>query len=501
MRKLYIICILCFLLFESVFSQNIYFNRRIDITGYWEVCRGIVPFNKGYLVAGGHGPGYKIYLSYLDSVGNLKWSQHYTETNYNYFFGLSGSLFQTKDKYIAICGGRVLWPIGHSILIKVDSTGNKKWEREYELTDCSNTINCGNNTKDSGFILTGDANIVGLRYSYLLLKTDSLGNQQWYKTYTDNHAYRSYAGNSVIQTPDSGYCIGGDGGYWNPPATYYHSIVEIIKTDKQGNQQWKKTYGDPSNYNGGGMLCLSDDSCIIATYNLSNSSDPLSNFQLYIAKYGLDGSIKWDKKIGQVGPGKWTSWIQKIDNDGYILCGSLYVKDTLTKYIGYLFKLNNNGDSVWYREYAKIQGLNEANELNQVSTTSDKGFIAAGSLFPQPGNGGQDIWVFKTDSFGCLVPGCYVGITEFNPIAGAQMVVFPNPFSSAFAINYFIPAGNKEAVFQLFDIYGKLVYQTSLTKELKQLQVLVGTLKTGVYIAHLEVDGKKICSQRIIKSD
>ena len=58
-------------------AQSIYFNKRIDITGDGEVCRGIIPFNNGYLVAGGHGPGNIVYLSHLDSVGNLKWTKHF----------------------------------------------------------------------------------------------------------------------------------------------------------------------------------------------------------------------------------------------------------------------------------------------------------------------------------------------------------------------------------------------------------------------------------------
>jgi hypothetical protein len=498
--KSFCFIILFYLTFESVFSQSIYFNKRIDITGYAEVCRGIIPFNNGYLVAGGHGPGNKVYMSYLDSVGNLKWTQHYTETNYNYFFGLSGSLFQTKDNYVAICGSRVpAGPRGYSLLIKVDSLGNIKWEKEYQLSDHSNSLSSGNITNDSGYILTGRIIDPGPRNKYLLIKTDSLGSLQWYKMYTDSDPNRNYEGKSVIQTPDSGYCIGGGGGYWNPPAYKYHSIVEIIKTDTLGNEIWKKTYGNPNNCNWGTMLCLSLDSFIIASYSLAYSGDLYSDRQLYITKIGLDGIEKWNKKIGNIAPNKWSSWIVTLENNDIILCGNNAVKDTTSKVIGWIFKLNNNGDSLWYREYAKIQGSNEGNELWQVTSTPDGGFAGAGSLFPEVGNGTQDIWVFKTDSMGCLVPNCNVGITEFNPNSGAQMLVYPNPFKEAFAINYFIPAGNKEAVFQLYDICGKLVYQIGLTTSVNQLQVVASSLKAGIYVASLVVDGVLVKTEKIIK--
>jgi hypothetical protein len=210
LKKLNFIFIILIFINKIDYSQSIYFNKRIDITGSYEVCRGIINFNKGYLVAGGH-VGNVIYMSFIDSLGSLKWTQHYNQPGVSYYFGLSGALFLTKDKCIAICGSRVPGSKGYGLIIKVDSLGNRKWEKEYKLTDCSNGFNNGTTTIDGGYILTGDANIIVSHYSYLLLKTDSLGNQQWYQTYTDNHPNRSYEGKSVIQTPDSGYCLGGGG--------------------------------------------------------------------------------------------------------------------------------------------------------------------------------------------------------------------------------------------------------------------------------------------------
>jgi hypothetical protein len=502
MKKAGFLILFQFLLTIS-FAQNIYFNKRIDVTGSYEVCRGIITFKNGYLVAGGYGDEFDIphiFLSKIDSIGNLKWTKDYITSGYAYYFGLSGSLFQTPDKYFAICGGRVPWPNGYGILIKVDSSGNKKWEKEYKLTDCSNTFNSGNLTKDRGYILTGYAFLTGPKYKYLLLKTDSSGNQQWYKTYTDNDPNRNYAGKSVIQTPDSGYCIGGGGGYWYDPGVDYRSIVEIIKTDSLGNEKWKKTYGNPNNCNGTTfMLCSSKDEKIVGSYSLAVSSLLLSNRQLYIAKFSLNGDELWNKKIGIPAPNKWTSWIQSLNDSSFIICGSNAVKDTNTKVIGWLFKINKNGDSIWYREYAVIQGIYEGNELWQVTPTTDGGFAGAGSLFPDESGGTQDIWVFKTDSMGCLVPNCHVGITEFNPNAGAQMLVFPNPFTNAFAINYNIPKENKKAVFMLYDVYGKLLYQIGLTTSLNQLQVIASSLKAGMYVAVLVVDGVVVASEKVIK--
>jgi hypothetical protein len=287
------------------------------------------------------------------------------------------------------------------------------------------------------------------------------------------------------------------GGYWN--ASNYYSIAEIIKTDSLGNQQWKKTYGNPLYCNLDAMVCLSSDSCILASYILGNSGIPYNNSQAYLTKIDLNSNEKWNKKIGIMQPNNWVSWIYSIKNDGIIVSGGHRVKDTVNKVVGWLFKLNDNGDSLWYREYAKIQGPDDANQLWHFTPTPDKGFACAGSLFPNSAGGTQDIWVFKTDSFGCLVPNCNVGITEFNANAGAQMVVYPNPFSNAFTINYNIPKENKKGVFQLYDVYGKLVYQIGLTTSVNQLQVVASSLKPGIYFASLVVDGAIIKTEKIIK--
>jgi hypothetical protein len=504
MKKIILNILLLFFFIELINGQNIYFNKRIDATGPWEVCRSIVTFNNGYLVAGGTDDSNdvpEIYLCKIDSIGNIDidWTRFYNAPGYAYYFGFSGALFQTKDKYFAICGTRVPWPRGYGILIKVDSSGNKKWEKEYNLLNDLGLYS-GNITKDSGFILTGDAYITGSNFRYLLLKTDSLGNQQWYKTFTDNDPNRNYAGVCVAQTPDMGYCIGGTGAFYGGGS--FHGITEIIKTDSQGNQEWKKTYGNPIYENGGGMLCLSKDSCIIATYSITTIFiNVVEEYkQPYITKLGMDGSVKWNKKIANVQANNGTTWIQTLNDGNYILSGGHRVEDTLMKNIGWLFKINSNGDSIWYREYARIQGPNEGNELRQVTPTPDGGFAGAGTLWPNESGGGQDIWIFKTDSMGCLVPNCNVGITEFNPNAGAQMLVYPNPFKEAFAINYNIPKESKEGVFELRDVMGNLVYSTPLTLNVNQLQVVASSLKSGVYIAGFIIDDTLVKTEKIIKN-
>ena len=287
---------------------------------------------------------------------------------------------------------------------------------------------------------------------------------------------------------------------WHIPATEFWGFSNIIKTDSLGNLEWEKTYGTPIYSNGGGMLCLSKDSCIVATYSITTQFINLYEEykQPYITKLGLDGSEKWSRKIANVQPCGGITWIQTLEDGNFILSGGHRVKDSLFRNIGWLYKIKSNSDSIWYREYAYLLGPGDANELRQVTPTPDNGFACTGTLWPETGE--QDVWLFKTDSAGCLIPRCDIGITEFNPNAGAQMLIYPNPFKEAFAINYNIPKESKKGVFMLYDIYGKLIYQVGLNTSINQLQVVANKLESGIYVANLLIDGVLEKSLKLVKN-
>jgi hypothetical protein len=499
MLKKLLYFVFLFFVYSTINSQGIYFNKRIDVSGDWDICTAIVSYDSNYFVAGNCGPGRKLFLSKISKLGSKEWHQVYPVSGYTYYIGGSGSLIKIWNKDFAITGTRVPSSAlrGYGYLLITDTNGNKKWEKEYGAIDDVGFQSI-TGTKDSGFIITGDGFIIGSRYRYLLLKTDSLGNLQWYQTYTDNHPQRSYQGTSVVQTVDKGYCFGG-GGRYNSMGNYYQ-IAEIIKTDNLGNFKWKKTYGNPLFLNSFMMINDAKDSCIIGSYSLGFSSAQYEDKQLYVVKLDTNGNEKWNKKIGNLEMNMCPLWIETI-SDKSIVIGGGHDINSFGRYVGWLFKLNKNGDSLWYREYTVIDGVNDANQLWHFTPTPDKGFAAAGSLYPNSSGGGQDIWVFKTDSMGCLVPNCDgVGISEFNTNKSeAQMLIYPNPFKEAFAINYYIPKENQSAVFKLFDIYGKLVYETGLTKEVRQLQVVAGTLKPGLYIANLVIDKVVKQSVKLVK--
>ncbi len=114
-----------------------------------------------------------------------------------------------------------------------------------------------------------------------LVKTDSLGDTLWTKTYGGN--YPDY-GLSVIRTPDGGYIITGatlsyGAGSWD---------VYLLKIDSLGNTLWTKTYGGGEGDEGWFLSPTSDGGFIITGYTESYGA---GHADVYLIKTDSLGNV------------------------------------------------------------------------------------------------------------------------------------------------------------------------------------------------------------------
>jgi hypothetical protein len=109
-------------------------------------------------------------------------------------------------------------------------------------------------TNDGGFAVTGQntrnigTEIDGQLY---LLRIDAQRDSIWQGSYGGN--YNEW-GSSLLQTPDHGFLLLG----WTRSYGAGQRDFYLVKTDSVGNQQWQKTYGGNGSESGSCIIALSD---------------------------------------------------------------------------------------------------------------------------------------------------------------------------------------------------------------------------------------------------
>lgn len=240
-------------------------------------------------------------------------------------------------------------------------------------------------TLDGGYIFTGFTNSYGeAKEEVWLVKIDKVGNKEWDRTFGGPE--REY-GFSVQQTSDRGYILAGFSTSYGPGGV----DVWLIKTDREGNQEWDRTFGGtPIGDNAFSVQETFDGGYILAGYT--------SNFgagarDVWLIKTDADGNQEWDRTFG--GPDdEEANCVRQTPDRGYVLAGR-------TKSFGagdddaWLIKTDADG----YKEWDITFGGSERDSFSSVRQTSDGGYILAGGT-NSFGAGSSDAWMVKTDAQG-----------------------------------------------------------------------------------------------------
>ena len=150
-------------------------------------------------------------------------------------------------------------------------------------------------TDDGGYIIVGNINDwLGLRMGDVyLIKTDYLGDTLWTKTFG---RINSEVGHSVQQTTDGGYIVGGATS--SEDTTIHIYDVYLIKTDSLGDTLWTKTYGGDGLEEGLSVQQTTDGGYIVVG---ETSSYGAGNTDVYLIKTDSLGDTLWTKTYGGAG--------------------------------------------------------------------------------------------------------------------------------------------------------------------------------------------------------
>lgn len=162
-------------------------------------------------------------------------------------------------------------------------------------------------------MVIGKKEVSNLDYAYLV-KTDSLGNLKWDKTFGGNESEcGSYSG---MQTIDKGYIVTG----LTVPQGQKYTNVYLLKTDSLGNLNWEKSFGGTKGDYGNFVQQIQERG-----YKIVGETELLSNnkWNVYLIKTDSLGNLKWQMDKGTAGYDEGHS-VRQTRDGGYIIAGEFF---------------------------------------------------------------------------------------------------------------------------------------------------------------------------------
>jgi outer membrane protein assembly factor BamB len=345
----------------------------------------------GYIIAGStnsSGAGdTDVWLIKTNALGNEQWNKTFGGSGRDYGY----SVQQTSDKGYIIAGSTRSYGAGDTDvwLIKTNASGVEQWNKTFGGSewDYGNSVQ---QTSDKGYIITGSTKSYGAGDGDVwLIKTNSLGNEQWNMTF--GGIERDF-GLSVQKTSDNGYIISG----CTNSSGAGDSDVWLIKTNASGTEQWNKTFGGIERDEGQTAQQTSDGGFIIAG---STSSFSAGGMDIWLIKTNAIGNEQWNKTFGG---NKWdvSSFhyfghaVQQTSDNGYVILGSTN-SSSAGNWDGWMVKTNTSGNEQWNKTF----GGGETDYGHSVQQTSDNGYIIAGST-KSYGASNMDAWLIKINGTG-----------------------------------------------------------------------------------------------------
>jgi hypothetical protein len=317
-------------------------------------------------------------------------------------------------------GGTDCW------VVKLNSTGNITWNKIYggndydELKQIQQTADGGYvfsaSTQSSG---TGDLNEASNGgFDCWVVKLNANGDTVWSRLLGGNQP--DFA-NSIQQTADGGYIIGGYSfSSANADVTdVSHGLSDfwVIKLSASGALQWNKLLGGAGEEELNSVRQTSDGGYVAAGYSTSSATGNVTGASnglrdMWIIKLTSTGVPVWNKLIG--GTSEQIAYsIKQTSDAGYIVAGQTNssasgnitgINNGLIDFL--VVKLDAAGNITWNR----LLGGNADEVAYSVLQTADGGYILTGtSASSATGNitqnsfGNEDLWVVKLNAAGTIL--------------------------------------------------------------------------------------------------
>jgi Secretion system C-terminal sorting domain len=441
-------------------------------------------------------------------------------------------------------------------LLKLDETGNILWKKSYGGSGGESMYAIAQ-TLDNGFIMVGttssrDGDVTENKGGFdgWVIKIDSIGRIQWQKTIGGSNDESFW---SVFQTQNGDYILGGysTSNDKDFPQNAGEEDMWILKLGNQGNIVWKKHIGGSMYDYFAQITNIDDKTFAIAGTTESRDGDMVGAYGDFSAKMDSSGNIVWKKSLGFPNQplGLQFFYGLTMSQKNIVSVGMKIIeRGTSPPKLSYSWDfLITKCDTAGNRLWSKYFGGTDTEKATNVHALSNgdllvSGYTQSDDLDVTGSNGGIDFWVIRIDSLGNLKnANCYGGSQEDQCYASAidkqgnlilvgystssngtfvqnrgsydwavvklrynlvsidesdnetDILVYPNPVEDELILR--IPP-NISTSFRLYDIAGKLMYQSKSTEKITTINTQ--PFPKGFYILSYSV-GSKSYSKKICK--
>ena len=363
-------------------------------------------------------------------VPGIKWQKYHLSTfrspygdNEDFFFDIQ----PTKDKGFIVAGADTGWHVtknvaldksvpGRAWLVKLDSNGNKSWDRRPIPHGHESAFLSVQQTADFGFVAAGyvpgsypDPYDLGKLY---LVKYDNSGSFLWDKKYGGTGNDRAY---NIKQVNNGGFIITGFTASGDGDVTGNHGTntadVWLLRLDGDGNKVWAKAFGGAGNDTAHVVLQTPDNGFLVAGVTASNDGDVSSNAggtDAWVFKTDSSGNLLWQKSFGGSGNEAFKSVVMNPDGTytfvGYSTSAAVLGNNNAGQKDIWIVKTTLSGDVIW----SKFFGGSGNEEAFSVQATPDgnnsvSGYTESNDGIGTGNNGGADALFLKLSPTGTLL--------------------------------------------------------------------------------------------------
>jgi hypothetical protein len=391
-------------------------------------------------------------------------------------------------------------------LIKRDTAGNKIWSKMVTLPDTLGELLWSIDIvaePDSGFTtqaysvsesrsLTNDSTFQGDTTFMTIVKFDKYGTIERMNRFLIGTQKVMVMGSGIIKTDDGGYLLAGHTEFKDDSTyhTFYNRKYFLIKVDSLFDQQWTKVFDQSTNFYVN-KLCIANSATggyLFATTD-GDYSYPVYSGYIHYGKIDDHGNVLWHNYHGKLlhPNGFWAASAAPMGITDDAL-GNVVIASQVNSLSGaYLFCTDTLGNEKWSRWLPYWGEI-----LYNMRSGEHGGYLLTGI--------GAGAWLAKTDSIGCVMPGCmdtlmFIGMEEMQQLKKEELIVYPNPATSElyFALNQ---ETEQIKTIELYDMQGRMVAMQQPNNTLATLHI--PHLPNGIYIARVSLKNRVI-TRKVVK--